>query len=88
MADVQEEVRFIDVTVRDGNQSLWGAAGLNNEMVLSMVPTMDKVGFKAIDFMSSIHMGMSVRHKEDPWERMRGAHKLIAKVESRNAVGV
>jgi oxaloacetate decarboxylase alpha subunit len=77
MTTVQDEIKFIDVTVRDGNQSLWGAAGLRNEMVLSMASTMDKVGFKAIDFMSSIHMGMSVRAKEDPWERMRGAHKLI-----------
>lgn len=78
MSTTSDEIKFIDVSVRDGNQSLWGAAGLNNEMVLSMAPTLDKVGFKAIDFMSSIHMGMSVRyHKEDPWKRMSGAHKLI-----------
>jgi oxaloacetate decarboxylase alpha subunit len=33
---------------------------------------MDKVGFRAIDFASSINMGVSVRwHKEDPWERIR-----------------
>lgn len=66
------EVKFVDTTVRDGNQSLWGATGLTAGMIVSIASTMDRVGFKAIDFMSSIHMGISVRyHKENPWELMR-----------------
>ena len=33
---------------------------------------MDAVGFKAIDFTTSTHMGVAVRYKrEDPWERIR-----------------
>jgi oxaloacetate decarboxylase (Na+ extruding) subunit alpha len=33
---------------------------------------MDRVGFKAIDFTTSTHMGVAVRYKkEDPWERIR-----------------
>ncbi len=33
---------------------------------------MDRVGFKAIDFTTSTHMGVAVRFKkEDPWERIR-----------------
>ncbi len=72
------EVKFVDTTVRDGNQSLWGATGLNTEMIIAAAADMDRVGFKAIDFVASIHMGVSVRyHKENPWERMRQAAKLI-----------
>ena len=72
------EIKFVDTTVRDGNQSLWGATGLNTDMIISAAADMDRVGFKAIDFVSSIHMGVSVRyHKENPWERIRRAAKLI-----------
>jgi len=66
------EVNFVDVTVRDGNQSLWDATGLTTAMMFSIAPVMDRVGFKAVDFISSMHMGMAVRwHKENPWERIR-----------------
>ena len=66
------EVRFVDSTVRDGNQSLWGATGLTGGMILSVLRAMDRVGFKAIDLTASTHMGVSVRyHKENPWELMR-----------------
>ncbi len=78
MATASDEVRFIDVTLRDGNQSLWGAAGINNEMVESMLPFEEKAGLKAVDLVSSIHMGMSVRYfKENPWERFRTAKRIL-----------
>ena len=39
---------------------------------LTIAPVMDRVGFKAIDFTTSTHMGVAVRFKkEDPWERIR-----------------
>ncbi len=39
---------------------------------LTIAPIMDQVGFKAIDFTTSTHMGVAVRFKkEDPWERIR-----------------
>jgi oxaloacetate decarboxylase alpha subunit len=67
-----KEIYFVDVTTRDGNQSLWDATGLKTGMVLSIAPVMDKVGFRAVDFTSSINMGVSVHwHKENPWERIR-----------------
>jgi len=63
---------LIDTTVRDGNQSLWGAVGLTTPMVLQIAPAMDRVGYYAIDFTTSTHMAISVRfHKENPWERIR-----------------
>lgn len=68
MADVQ----LLDVSFRDGNQSLWGATGIRTPHVLQIAPLMDRVGFRALDFTSSTHMGVSVRtHREDPWERIR-----------------
>jgi len=72
MADVQ----LIDVSTRDGNQSLWGATGLATRHLVAIAPVMDRVGFLALDFTSSTHMGIAVRtHKENPWERIRLMHE-------------
>jgi oxaloacetate decarboxylase alpha subunit len=66
------EIRLVETSLRDGNQSLWGATGINTAMTLTIAPVMDRVGFKAIDFTTSTHMGVAVRYKqEDPWERIR-----------------
>jgi oxaloacetate decarboxylase alpha subunit len=65
-------IEFVDTTIRDGNQSLWSATGLTTPDVLNIAPTLDRVGYHALDYTSSTHMGVSVRfHKEDPWERLR-----------------
>jgi oxaloacetate decarboxylase alpha subunit len=65
-------VELVDTTTRDGNQSLWGATGLTTPDVVSIAPTLDRVGHHALDFTSSTHMAVSVRfHHEDPWERIR-----------------
>jgi oxaloacetate decarboxylase alpha subunit len=65
-------VEIVDTTLRDGNQSLWGATGLTTPDVLAIAPAVDRVGFHAADFTSSTHMAVSVRfHREDPWERIR-----------------
>ena len=70
--DTNKEIYFVDVTTRDGNQSLWDATGLKTGMVLSIAPVMDEAGFRAVDFASSINMGVSVHwHKENPWEKIR-----------------
>jgi oxaloacetate decarboxylase alpha subunit len=65
-------IGIVDTTMRDGNQSLWSATGLTTPDVLSIAPTVDRVGYHAADFTSSTHMAVSVRfHHEDPWERIR-----------------
>jgi oxaloacetate decarboxylase alpha subunit len=72
------EVQLVDVSLRDGNQSLWGATGLRTEHVLQIAPVMNRVGFRALDFMSSTAMGVAVRtHREDPWERIRLTHAAM-----------
>ena len=54
-------IRFVDTTLRDGNQSLWDATGITTDAVLAVAGHLDKVGFKAVDFVASIHMGVAVR---------------------------
>ena len=65
-------IEIVDTTMRDGNQSLWGATGLTTPDILAIAPTVDRVSFRACDFTSSTHMAVSVRfHREDPWARIR-----------------
>jgi oxaloacetate decarboxylase (Na+ extruding) subunit alpha len=69
------DIKLVDVSFRDGNQSLWGATGLTTAHILQIAPVMDRVGFRALDFTSSTHMGISVRtHQENPWELIRLTH--------------
>jgi oxaloacetate decarboxylase (Na+ extruding) subunit alpha len=66
------DVQLVETSLRDGNQSLWAALGIDTANTLTIAPVMDRVGFKAIDFTTSTHMGVAVRFKkEDPWERIR-----------------
>jgi oxaloacetate decarboxylase alpha subunit len=65
-------LQLVETSLRDGNQSLWAALGVDTAKTLTIAPVMDRVGFKAIDFTTSTHMGVAVRFKrEDPWERIR-----------------
>jgi oxaloacetate decarboxylase alpha subunit len=71
-------IQLLDVSIRDGNQSLWGAMGFTTPQILSIAPVMDRVGFRALDFTSSTHMGVAIRtHKENPWERIRMTHAAM-----------
>jgi oxaloacetate decarboxylase alpha subunit len=66
------EIGLVDVSMRDGNQSLWGATGLGTSHMLEIAGQLDRVGFRAIDFTSSSHMAVAVRYFQDnPWERIR-----------------
>ncbi len=68
MADLQ----LVDVSLRDGNQSLWGATGLRTAHIAQIAPVMNRVGFRALDYSSSTAMGVSVRtHRENPWHLLR-----------------
>jgi oxaloacetate decarboxylase alpha subunit len=72
------EIKFMDTSLRDGNQSLWDATGLKTSMILSMAPQVERVGFHAVDLIASTHMGTAVRyHRENPWERIRLASKAM-----------
>ncbi|GAA0274569.1 carboxylase [Alteraurantiacibacter aestuarii] len=65
-------IQIVETSLRDGNQCLWGALGVDTAKTLTVAPAMERAGYKAIDFTTSTHMGVAVRYKqEDPWERIR-----------------
>jgi oxaloacetate decarboxylase alpha subunit len=73
-----KRIEFVDTTLRDGNQSLWSATGLTTQMILDVAPDIERAGFRALDFITSTHMGTAVRwHREDPWERIRRAKEAM-----------
>ena len=66
------EIQLVETSLRDGNQCLWAALGIDTARTLAIAPAMDQAGFRAIDFTTSTHMGVAVRYKqEDPWQRIR-----------------
>ncbi|MCW5653683.1 hypothetical protein [Hydrogenophaga sp.] len=65
------DVRLIDVSLRDGNQSLWGAVGVRTSTVRRMAPLMNTVGYHAAEIATSTLLATAVRyHQEDPWARI------------------
>jgi oxaloacetate decarboxylase (Na+ extruding) subunit alpha len=65
------EVRFVDTTLRDGQQSLW-ALNMRTGMMLPIAAEMDRAGFDAIELGTPIEIPKCVRElREDPWERNR-----------------
>jgi oxaloacetate decarboxylase alpha subunit len=73
------EIKFVDTSLRDGNQSLWDATGLTTQMILSLAPEVDRAGYLAVDLTVSTHMQTAVRyHRENPWEKVRLASKAMS----------
>ncbi|WP_374529948.1 biotin carboxyl carrier protein [Novosphingobium sp.] len=71
-------LKLVDVTMRDGNQSLWGATGLDTAHMLQAAALTEACGFRAVDFTSSSHMAVAVRYfQNDPWERIRRMHAAM-----------
>jgi oxaloacetate decarboxylase alpha subunit len=63
-------VEFLDTTVRDGQQSLWGMR-LQAGMALPAMPYLDKTGFRVVDSTGSNHFEVLIRHcRENPWEML------------------
>jgi oxaloacetate decarboxylase (Na+ extruding) subunit alpha len=66
------DISLVETSLRDGNQCLWAALGVDTARTLTIAWAMDRIGLRAIDFTTSTHMGVAVRYKrEDPWERIR-----------------
>ncbi|WP_433781220.1 biotin carboxyl carrier protein [Actinomycetospora sp. CA-101289] len=76
------DVGLVDVSLRDGNQSLWGASGVRSAHVLAVAPILERVGFRALDYSSSTAMGVLVRtHREDPWALFRRTRALMPRTK-------
>ena len=63
-------IEFLDETIRDGQQSLWGMR-LQAGMALPAATWLDRTGFRVIDLTGSNHFEVLIRHcREDPWAMM------------------
>ncbi|MEW9586157.1 hypothetical protein [Paraburkholderia sp. DGU8] len=64
-------IQLIDVSLRDGNQSLWGAVGVRTSTVQRIAPLMNAVGYHTAEVATSTLLATAVRYqKEDPWVRL------------------
>ena len=80
---MSDEVRFIDTTLRDGNQSLW-ALNMRVGAMLPAAPHMDEAGFESMEFFLSVIFKKYVReHKENPWYWLREGTRRIKKTRLR-----
>jgi oxaloacetate decarboxylase alpha subunit len=66
------EVRFIDTTVRDGNQSLW-ALNMRTGMMLATLPDLDAAGLEAMEFfVPGVQLKKMAQHLgEDPFQWLK-----------------
>ena len=77
------EVRFIDTTVRDGNQSLW-ALNMRIGAMLPALPHIDEAGYESMEFFLSVIFKKYVReHKENPWYWLKEGTRRIKKTRLR-----
>jgi oxaloacetate decarboxylase alpha subunit len=80
-----KKIDFIDQTIRDAQQSLWGYT-MRTDHMTPIAEVMDKVGYRAIATVGSQAFTVQVRTlHEDPWERMRILSKLITKTPLRGS---
>jgi len=71
-----KKIKFVDTTVRDGQQSLW-ATGMHTEDVLAVMEHLDQGGFDAIEILAtSFEKKMARELYQCPFERLRLAHQL------------
>ena len=69
------DVQIVETSLRDGNQSLWSALGVDTAKTLTIAPVMDRVGFKAIDFTTSTHMRSGNYHSPVHKCQVKGMEK-------------
>ena len=80
-----KEISFVDQTLRDSQQSLWGFM-MRTDHMIPIAETMDRVGYRAIATVGSQAFTVQVRNlNEDPWERIRTLSRLIRKTPIRGS---
>jgi pyruvate carboxylase len=79
------EISFVDQTIRDAQQSLWGFTMRTSHMI-PIAGQMDRVGYRAIATVGSQAFTVQVRIlDEDPWDRIRQLSRLITKTPLRGS---
>jgi len=71
-------IRFVDTTLRDGQQSLW-AISMKTSMALPIAAQLDQAGFDAAEIVSAAFFKKCVRElRDDPIERIRLVSQRMA----------
>jgi oxaloacetate decarboxylase alpha subunit len=79
------EVEFVDQTIRDAQQSLWGFR-MTTDMILPVAPVMDQVGYKAIGVPGGRGGVVARRYlRESILERYQLLYQIITKTPLRSA---
>jgi pyruvate/oxaloacetate carboxyltransferase len=72
-----KKIEFVDQTIRDAQQSLWGLM-MRTDHIVPIAEKMNRVGYRAVATVGSQAFTLQVRnHNEDPWERIRILSKLM-----------
>lgn len=81
-----KQIGIIDTTLRDAHQCLW-ATRMTTAHMLPVLERMGRTGFTSIDLMGAIQFDVCVRYlKEDPWERVRLAHRTAPNAPFRTLI--
>jgi oxaloacetate decarboxylase alpha subunit len=79
------KIEFVDQTIRDAQQSLWGFT-MRTDMIIPIAETIDRVGYRAVATVGSQAFTVQVRTlNEDPWERIRTLSRLMTKTPLRGS---
>lgn len=72
-----DKIDFVDQTIRDAQQSLWGFT-MRTDMIVPIAETMGRVGYRAVATVGSQAFTVQLRTlHEDPWERIRVLSALM-----------
>jgi oxaloacetate decarboxylase alpha subunit len=76
-------IRFVDQTLRDGQQSWWGMR-MPFAISMALAPDLDRAGYDELDITGSSLFEIQVKHcKEDPWENLRLLSAAMPKTKLR-----
>ncbi len=79
------KIEFVDQTIRDAQQSLWGNM-MRTDHVVPIAEEMDRIGYRAIATVGSQAFTIQVRnHGENPWERIRTLSRLMPRTMLRGS---
>lgn len=79
-------ISFLDETMRDGQQSLWGMR-MRAGMALPVAPIIDQTGYSIISLAGSSLFEVLIRHcKENPWEGLDLLMKAMPRTRVRGGI--
>ena len=80
-----KDLNFVDQTLRDAQQSLWGFK-MTTDMLAPILPVMDEVGYKAIATVGARGMIVTMRgSNEDPFARIKLLTRNLKKTPVRSS---